>query len=379
MKHSRFAFLCIAASFIPVTAFGKPASSPQNARPTIHVVPIYLSNLRAIAALRIGDRPPAPVVFDTGTSGNDIDSDYAAAVKLQFDPNVHAHVGDGSGKTLDAKEALLPAATLGEVPIEAKTATVFPYKERDVVGIFGPGSFAGQEVLLDLGHGRLIVRDRGASSLCRKSTPYTPSGLPTVMLRLPGLTVPALLDSGSNIPLFLSESLASKLPLRGRPRSSGKGTTVTGEHDEYEARLAANVRIGHLVLRDPAVGVGGDAIANIGLPVIRQMVIMLDPERRQVCIPDRPSLSAARLAAYAGRYGIRTTRVAGTKLILQRDGNKPYALHGLGGDIFVNNETGDVVQFWRRDGRVVRMDFVNNVGVLTSADKSPAALLRPQS
>jgi hypothetical protein len=358
MKHAKLAILCITASLTSVTAFGQPSPPPTDARPTIRVVPIYLSRQRAIAALRIGDHPPAPVVFDTGTSGNDLDADYAAALKLEFDPTVHVHVGDGSGKTFAAKQAKLPVATLGEVPIISKTAIVFPYKERDVVGVFGPYSFAGQEVLLDLGEGRLILRDRGASSSCRQSTPYTPSGLPMVMIHLPGLTVPALLDTGSNTPLFLSERLASKLPIRRSVQPSGKGTTVTGERDEYEAHVAGDIRIGRLRLHNPTVGIQGDGMANIGLPIIRQMVVMLDPELRRVCIPDPPSLNATQLARYAGRYGIRTIRVAGATLILQRDGRKPYALRPLSGDLFVNNETGDVVQFWRQESRVVRMDFV---------------------
>jgi hypothetical protein len=370
MKQAKLAILAITASLISVTAFGQPSSPPSNARPAISVVPIYLSDLRALAALRIGDHPPAPVVFDTGTSGNDIDSDYAAALNLEFDPTVHALVGDGTGKTFEAKQAKVPVATLGGVPISANTATVFPYKERDVVGIFGPSSFAGKEVLLDLGHGRAILRDRGASSLCRRTTSYTPSGLPTAMIRLSGRTVPALLDTGSNSPLFLPKSLVDKLPLRRAPRASGAGTIITGQHDEYDARIAGEVRIGRLILHDPTVGVDGEGIANVGLPIIRQLVIMLDPERRQVCIPDPPAFSPAQLAGYAGRYGIRMIRVAGAMLILQRDGRRSYALRPLSGDLFVSDETGEVVQFWRDQGRVVRMDVVNNVGEFTSADRS---------
>ncbi|HEX5259331.1 MAG TPA: retropepsin-like aspartic protease, partial [Sphingomicrobium sp.] len=282
MKQAKLAILAITASLISVTAFGQPSSPPSNARPAISVVPIYLTDLRAIAALRIGDHPPAPVVFDTGATSNTIDSDYAAALKLEFDPTVHVHVGDGTGNTFEAKQAKVPVATLGEVPLTAKTATVFPYKERDVVGIFVPNSFAGRQVLLDLRHGRLIVRSRGAGNPCSNGTPYTPSGLPTVMLHLPGLSLPAVLDTGSNSPLVLDTRLARKLPLRRPLQSAGKGTTVTGQHDVYEARLASEIRIGPLALRNPTVKFSSSdaSVPYMGLPIIRQLLIMLDPEQQ---------------------------------------------------------------------------------------------------
>jgi hypothetical protein len=357
---------------LSVTAFGQSSSGPGNARPTMRVVPIYLSDLRALAMLRIGDHPPAPVIFDTGSTSNTIDSSYAGALKLEFDPTVHVHVGDGTGNTLEAKQAKIPVATLGEVPLTETTATVFPYKERDVVGIFVPNSFAGRQVLLDLRHGRLIIRSRGTGNPCSNSTPYTPSGLPTVMLHLPGLSLPAVLDTGSNSPLVLDTHLARKLPLRRPLQSAGKGTTVTGQHDVYETGLAGEVRIGPLLLHNPVVKFSGSdaSIPYIGLPIIRQLLIMLDPEQQRACIVDPPSLSAAQLAAYVGRYGTRTIRSEGGMLNYQRDERAPHALRPLAQDLFASDETGDVVQFWRHEGRVVRMDVVNNVGEFTSADKS---------
>jgi hypothetical protein len=372
MKKARLAIVSITSLCLSVSAFGQPSSSPADARATMRVVPIYLSDLRALAMLRIGDSPPAPVVFDTGATSNSIDTDYAAALKLEFDPTVHVHVGDGTGNTIDAKQAKVPVATLGEVPLAAKTATIFPYKERDVVGIFVPDSFLGRQVLLDLRHGRLIIRSRDAGSPCTSSTPYTPSGLPTVMLHLPGLSLPAVLDTGSNSPLVLDTGLARRLPLRHSLQSAGKGTTVTGRYDVFQGRLAGEIRIGPLVLRDALVKFSGSdaSIPYIGLPIIRQLLIMLDPGARRACIVDPPSLSAPQLTGYAGRYGTRTIRNEGDALIYQRDGRAPYELRPLAHDLFASDETGDVVQFWRENGRVVRMDVVNNIGTLTSADKS---------
>jgi len=138
--------------FVSVLALGPVATvhaeppvtlptTEARARPAIDIVPIYLSGRRALAVLRIGDHPPAPVVFDTGTSGNDVDSDYAAVTGLDYDPQVHVRVEDGTGNSFEAKQAIIPVASLGGVPLRQSMATVFPYKERDVVGILGPPAF----------------------------------------------------------------------------------------------------------------------------------------------------------------------------------------------------------------------------------------------
>jgi hypothetical protein len=172
--------------------------------------------------------------------------------------------------------------------------------------------------------------------------------------------------------LVLPESLAGKLPLHGPLRSAGKGRRVSGAIDIYEGKVAGEVRIGRVVLHDPTVKFVEGNVRHIGLPIIRQLRIMLDPERQRACIVDPPTPSFAHLAGYAGRYGMRTIRAKGGTLIYQLDGRSPFVLHPLADDLFAIEETGDVVQFWRNDGRVVRMDFVNNIGTLTTADRSPS-------
>src|SRR4051812_11970178 len=203
-------FIASVAALLPDTSVSSQAPNPSGEAveraaqvATIGVVPIYLSGRRPLAVVSVNGHPAAPVIFDTGTDGNTLDTDYATTLGLEYDPSVEVEVGDGTGNFFKAREAKIANATLGGVAIQEKRATVHPYKERDVVGIFGPNSFIGKLVLLDLGNGRMIVKDKeGTIKAAPPSSPYLGS-LPAIDIELPGMTVPALLDSGNDSPLIL--------------------------------------------------------------------------------------------------------------------------------------------------------------------------------
>lgn len=56
----------------------------------------------------------------------------------------------------------------------------------------------------------------------------------------------------------------------------------------WGGRIRGTIRIGPLTLHDPEVSFLGD-IANIGLPLIRQVTLVLDPAgKRSWVLPARP-------------------------------------------------------------------------------------------
>src|SRR5205085_8959794 len=105
------------------------------------------------------------------------------------------------------------------------------------------------------------------------------------------------------------------------------------------------------------------------LPIIRQLMVMLDPEKKASWIVESPTLDAAARKEYVGRYGIRTIRIENGALIHQRDGRRSYKLTPLADDLFAIEETGEVVQFWRTNGRVTSMDHVNSDGIVSTAPR----------
>jgi Peptidase family S41/N-terminal domain of Peptidase_S41 in eukaryotic IRBP len=77
------------------------------------------------------------------------------------------------------------------------------------------------------------------------------------------------------------------------------------------------------------------------------------------------------LAAYAGKYGIRTIRLENHALIFQRDGREPVALRPLAPDLFgFGNNDAVRVRFRRAGARVIGFDQVTQDGQMTASDRS---------
>lgn len=129
-------------------------------------IPLYLSDTRVLVMLRIGEAPPMPVMFDTGTNGNLVDMAVAKVYKL---PNTGPSPSiDGStGLPVPGHDSFIANARLGGVPIKDARASVLDYQQQDEAGIFGPNSFPG----------RLLEMDGPRSVLL--SYPMNPATLPS--------------------------------------------------------------------------------------------------------------------------------------------------------------------------------------------------------
>jgi Peptidase family S41/N-terminal domain of Peptidase_S41 in eukaryotic IRBP len=77
------------------------------------------------------------------------------------------------------------------------------------------------------------------------------------------------------------------------------------------------------------------------------------------------------LAAYAGRYGIRTVRVENHALVFQRDGREPIRLIPLAPDLFAFEGNDTVrVRFRRSAGRVAGFDQITRDGQTIPSDRT---------
>ena len=115
--------------------------------------PIYMSGTRALAMIRIGAMP-VPVVFDTGTTSNALDRQFAEAIRL---PQLGASsVLDGAtGASFPAVSVSLVGATINGLALGDATADAYEYAGEDAVGLIGPNLFLGSLVYLELGWNRV--------------------------------------------------------------------------------------------------------------------------------------------------------------------------------------------------------------------------------
>lgn len=260
------------------------ATTPGFAQQPFGDLHITQSSGRVLTTLKIAGGDPVSVVFDTGTSGNIIDRKLAAKLGL---PNLGASTAiDGSlGKPVPGFLTEIKDATLGNLSIEPGQANAIDYDLPNEKGIFGPNSFPGKLVQMDLCRGSITVEPQTAATLPPGAAiPYIGKGddaLPSVIVDFGTMQIAAELDTGNNEALLLPLSLAKKLSLEGPLKKVGEETSAAGRQPLFRAHLKGALKIGPLTLNRPAILFIEGGQPNVGLPIARQLVVIFDPSEKR--------------------------------------------------------------------------------------------------
>jgi hypothetical protein len=357
----RFALLVAALiATQSVAAAGDSSSTSQ-------IVPLYVSASRPLAMLTIGDSAPLPVVFDTGTDENILDAALATRAGLKVVGHFNL-VDDASGKSLKVPTAAAPDARLSGVPLDTKIVRLLDYRSGDEVGIFGPYSFGNRYVVVEAGLNRLRIIPKGSGFVPPGPGHAYKENIPATEIRIAGKLYDAVLDTGNDRSLSLPANLVKSAPLKAPAKPIGKAVSALAEQDVFGGELAGLVEIGPYSLRDPEVSFV-DTVVNVGFPVIRHVTVVLDPANKRCWVLD-PASEKPAWADFTGRFGPRTIRLERGKLVHQRDGRPPFALTYLGGDLFDMPATGDRIQFFRKDGRVVRLELITSDNRISPAERT---------
>jgi predicted aspartyl protease len=247
--------------------------------------------------LSIGGREPVPVIFDTGTSGNVIDEEMARAAGLpnQGAANLGTPAGGAPirGFRTTIADGRLGNATLRDVPATAARA---PFMQSlSVRGVFGPETFRGRLVHVDLGRGEIRITDK-ATGLIPAGTafPYLAVGsghLPGVTVEMGGRSYEALIDTGHAGMLAFPATMANELPLDGELRPSAQPARLVGgmPRETREGRIRGTVRIGPLSFENPeARFIEGLRHVNVGMAALRGATLVIDPAEHRSWIVSAP-------------------------------------------------------------------------------------------
>ena len=272
-----------AACLTPSPVLAQAAARPQT-------IQLFQSSNRVLVMLKIGDHPPMPAVFDTGTNGNLVDVGVAERLDL---PNRGGSVSvDGStGLPVPGFETFIAGASLGGVPIDDARATAFAFDFPNEVAIVGPNSFPGRFVVLDLGKSVLrILPERPESTAGDAGFPYLGedgAALPSLTLDIDGRLVPAILDTGNDSDFLLPLSMAADLALEAPPVVTGQVRSAAGTQPVYEARLAGDVTVSGIVIARPRARFIEGGRPNIGLPLLKRLAVMFDPVGERTWVLNR--------------------------------------------------------------------------------------------
>lgn len=269
----------VAALSLILVCGSAAAALAQAARPSpegaIQAFPLFSSRNRSIVVARFNGATPVPLVFDTGTNGNIVDTTYAEQLDL---PNVgpSESVDGATGRPIPGYTTRLVGLNVGGVAIDDGPATVIDFKRRDSVGVIGPNSFPGRLTEIDFAHSRVRILPDTIDHRPTAAAVRHLDELPAVTVELPGQTIVALVDTGNDQPLSLPLSMAASLPLRAPPVRNGTTRSAGGEQASYEAQILGEVRIGSVVLQSPVVSFEENGLPNVGMPVLKQMLVVID-------------------------------------------------------------------------------------------------------
>jgi hypothetical protein len=332
------------------------------------IVPLYVSTNRPLAMLTIGDSAPMPVVFDTGTTENILDAGIAKDVGLKV-VGTFKLTDDASGKSVLVPTANAPDARLSGVPLDTKAIRLPDARSGDEVGVFGPYSFGNRYVIVEAGLNRLRIIPKDSGFVPPGPGHAYKEDIPAAEIRIAGKVYDAVLDTGHDSALSLPADSVKSVPLKAPAKVVGRAVSALAAQDVLGGDLAGPVDIGPYSVKDPAVAFF-DTVINVGFPVIRKLTIVLDPANKRSWVLD-PAKEKPTWSDFTGRFGQRAIRLDDGKLVYQRDGRPPYEMIYIGGDLFEAPATGDRVQFFRKDGRVVRFELITRENRISAAERTP--------
>lgn len=278
-----FAFAGGAALLASAALAQAPAARP--------VVPLDLSGPRPIAMLAVGSGPPVRVIFDTGASGNIIDIDYARAIGLPDEGPAAVHTPAG-GAAMPGFRTVIAAGRLGDAPLVNVRAVAMSspaLRHLEVQGVFGPGTFSGRLVHLDLARGEVRITDKTPETIpAGAASPYSGSGrmpgLPGISVAIAGQAFDGHIDTGQPGLLMLPLSMAGRVPLDGEMRQAPRPARLADgvPRPLFEGRIRGTVRIGPLTFENPEVRfMDGLQRVNVGMQALRGLTVVIDPAERR--------------------------------------------------------------------------------------------------
>ncbi len=243
-------------------------------------ITLFQSEGRVLVMMRIGDGELLPMVFDTGSDGHSIDRLIVSREHLKK-IGTTIEIDGTTGKRRILPQVVIDDVTIGGLKVKRIEATALDYDRSDAMGIISSEMFTGSLVYLDLANGRARLVPRATAPLPAGPAIDYVRDIPSVQIVMPdGSTLPAHFDTGYNDSLSLPIDLMDKVPLMEKPRVVGRFKSINTEGEVYGGRIRGTVRIGPVELENPDVTFLGD-LANIGLPVIRRVTLVIDPQAKR--------------------------------------------------------------------------------------------------
>lgn len=241
---------------------------------------LFQSDNRVLVMMRIGSGELVPMVFDTGSDGHSFDNLIVTRNHLK-QVGKTIEVDGSTGRRRILPTYAIPDVSVGGLRAGRIMGVGLDYDRDDAMGIISPDMFHGRLVSVDLGSQRADVLAKTPGNIPDGPATAYQGGLPATEVTMPdGTTTFANFDSGFDGTISLPIAMRQTMPLISAARIVGSYKTINAEEPLYGAQVRGDIVVGPLVLKNPEVTFIGD-VMNIGLPLMRQLRIVLDPDGKR--------------------------------------------------------------------------------------------------
>ncbi|QGZ93280.1 pepsin/retropepsin-like aspartic protease family protein [Terricaulis silvestris] len=278
MHRRAFLFAAAAAPFGAQIAFAEDTAT----------IPLDLRRGQPRVRLFINGADQGEAIFDTGASGSAIHRPLAEQLSLPNEGVAGVRSGAG-GETIEGFMTTVINAAMNGVAVPDFRAIAIPMLRPDTVAVLSANIFTGNLLLLDFQNARMQPLTKSSATIpTTEATPYDdgPRPLPSIWVTLPtGQRLLAHLDTGSPASLALPREMADTLPLSTPLVEAGRARLINGERTLYRATLNGAAQVGPLNITNPEITfMEGLPHGNVGMELLRQLTITLDPAERRLWV-----------------------------------------------------------------------------------------------
>ena len=249
-------------------------------------VPMTLAEHQPGVEVRLNGRGPYNVLVDTGASPA-IAVTAALARELGLRRNLgFVRLHAANGRWVRGGRTRLRSIRLGDAVFHDVPAVILDIGEPSFDAVIGMGLFSRGVVTFDFPARRLSLRPGGLDPADPDTfTSPLVYGVPLVPVTAPVadgcLTVPVLLDTGSNTGLVLPDSLGDELVVYPGVGGIAVADTLGGVRTIRLVKLWGRMRLGRYEAYDPVVGLAPGRGA-IGTPALQDFRVSVDQRSRLV-------------------------------------------------------------------------------------------------
>ncbi len=311
------------------------------------IIPIDLSLNRPVIKLFINNKGPYKFIFDTGASGNVIDTELADNLGLKETGKIEVGTPGSEITSLVTKVNVPGIVVSGK---KFSNISMVKMNLRNMLPVDGILSFSEfSEYLININYpDKKIILEKGALQKDKESViSLTPdSEILTIQLEANGRKWNTHLDTGS--PFLFSFPLSSKDNLKFKSPPvlvSGQSRTLNGSHKNWKAVLKGNIKLGNIIYNSPEVILSEitDERVNIGYQLLKDLSITIDTKNmlikfEKVEVKDTVGTKETKIngdVGIVGRYGgVRSITCEDGVLYIQRDGSIKLELRKINDNLY---------------------------------------------